>query len=100
MPLDQQKLFVKKMIATFFRKSGYNIYPDFPGFLAIATISLDNHITVNAPWYYTICLEKIVAELRKKNKKNSKHCFNLHQVYRSSHTVLLTMDYLKCEKLN
>lgn len=56
MPLQKlstksQKFFFfksNKMVAAFFRKSGYNIYP---AIVAIAIISLNNRKTVNAPWY-------------------------------------------------
>ena len=75
----------KKMIAAFFGKSGY-----------IATVPLEDHRTINALWYTTICLPKVVAELR---KKNSKRRIILHQDNASSHIASLTMDYLKREKI-
>ncbi|CAH1959164.1 unnamed protein product [Acanthoscelides obtectus] len=70
----------KKMVATFVSKAGH-----------IATIPLNEHRTVTADWYTTICLPKVVTELRKINPARR---IILHQDNASSHTAQRTRQYL------
>ena len=67
----------KKVIATFFGKSGY-----------ISTAPLEDRRTVNALWYTTISLSEVNSELRKKEEKKP---IIFNQDYASSHTALLTI---------
>ncbi|CAH2000578.1 unnamed protein product, partial [Acanthoscelides obtectus] len=70
----------KKMVATFVLKAGH-----------IATITLNEQRTVTADWYTTICLPKVITELRK--IKPGKRII-LHQDNASSHTAQKTRQYL------
>ncbi|CAH1973066.1 unnamed protein product [Acanthoscelides obtectus] len=66
----------KKMVAAFVSKAGH-----------IATILLNEQRTVTADWYSTICLPKVITELR---KINSERRIILHQDNASSHTAQKT----------
>ncbi|CAH1998257.1 unnamed protein product [Acanthoscelides obtectus] len=66
----------KKMVATFVSKAGH-----------IATIPLNQQRTVTADWYTTICLPKVITELRKINPERR---IILHQDNVSSHTAQKT----------
>lgn len=71
----------KRMIACFFGKSGH-----------VATIPLVERKSINAEWYTTICLPKVVEEVRKTNRRRR---ILLHQDNASSHTARMTTAYLK-----
>ncbi|CAH1982627.1 unnamed protein product [Acanthoscelides obtectus] len=71
----------KKMVATFVSKAGH-----------IATIPLNEQITVTADWYTTICLPKVITELRKINPERR---IILHQGNASSHTAQKTRHFPK-----
>ncbi|CAH2012943.1 unnamed protein product [Acanthoscelides obtectus] len=75
----------KKMVATFASKAGHT-----------ATIPLNEQITVTADWYTTICLPKVITELRKINPKRR---IILQQDNASSHTAQKTRQYLTEENL-
>ncbi|CAH1995632.1 unnamed protein product [Acanthoscelides obtectus] len=75
----------KKMVATFVSKAGH-----------IATIPLNEQRTVTANWYTTICLPKVVNELRKMNPERR---IILHQDNASSHTAQKTKQYLTEENV-
>ncbi|CAH1970983.1 unnamed protein product [Acanthoscelides obtectus] len=66
-----------KKVAIFVSKAGH-----------IATIPLNEQRTVTADWYTTICLPKIITELRKINQDNA-----------SSHTAQKTRQYLTKENM-
>ncbi|CAH1971957.1 unnamed protein product [Acanthoscelides obtectus] len=68
-----------KMVATFVSKAGH-----------IATIPLNEQRTVTADWYTTICLPKVITELRKINPERR---IILHQDNASSHTAQKTRQY-------
>ncbi|CAH1978256.1 unnamed protein product [Acanthoscelides obtectus] len=70
----------KKMVATFVSEAGH-----------IATIPLNEQRTVTADWYTTICLPKVITELRKINPERR---IILHQDNASSHTAQKTRQYL------
>ncbi|CAH1990877.1 unnamed protein product [Acanthoscelides obtectus] len=74
----------KKMVATFVSKAGH-----------IATIPLNEQRTVTADWYTTICLPKVITELRKINPER----IILHQDNASSHTAQKTRQYLTEENV-
>ncbi|CAH1995228.1 unnamed protein product, partial [Acanthoscelides obtectus] len=63
----------KKMVATFVSKAGH-----------IATIRLNEQRTLTADWYTTICLPKVITELRRVNPERR---IILHQDNASSHTA-------------
>ncbi|CAH2006892.1 unnamed protein product [Acanthoscelides obtectus] len=75
----------KKMVATFVSKAGY-----------IATLLLNDQGTVTADWYATICLPKVITELRKTNPERR---IMLHQDNASSHTAQKTRQYLTEENV-
>ncbi|CAH1974497.1 unnamed protein product, partial [Acanthoscelides obtectus] len=75
----------KNMVATFVSKAGH-----------IATIPLNEQRTVTADWYTTICLPKVITELRKINPERR---IILHQDNASSHTAQKTRQYLIEENL-
>ncbi|CAH1968193.1 unnamed protein product [Acanthoscelides obtectus] len=70
----------KNMVATFVSKAGH-----------IATIPLNDQRTVTADWYTTICLPKVITELRKINPERR---IILHQDNASSQTAQKTRQYL------
>ncbi|CAH1972730.1 unnamed protein product [Acanthoscelides obtectus] len=69
-----------KMVATFVSKAGH-----------IATIPLNEQRSVTADWYTTICLPKVITELRKINPERR---IILHQDNVSSHASQKTRQYL------
>ncbi|CAH1991124.1 unnamed protein product [Acanthoscelides obtectus] len=69
-----------KMVATFVSKAGH-----------IETIPLNEQRTVTADWYTTICLPKVITELRKVNPERR---IILHQDNASSHTAQKIRQYL------
>ncbi|CAH1968062.1 unnamed protein product [Acanthoscelides obtectus] len=73
------------MVATFVSKAGH-----------IATIPLNQQRTVTADWYTTICLPKVITELRKINPERK---IILHQDNASSHTAQKTRQYLTEENV-
>ncbi|CAH1996019.1 unnamed protein product [Acanthoscelides obtectus] len=73
------------MVATFVSKAGH-----------IATISLNEQRTVTADWYTTICLPKVITELRKINPERR---IILHQDNAGSHTDQKTRQYLTEENM-
>ncbi|CAH1997846.1 unnamed protein product [Acanthoscelides obtectus] len=73
------------MVAIFVSKAGH-----------IATITLNEQRTVTADWYTTICLPKVISELR---KINSERRLILHQDNASSHTAQKTRQYLTEENV-
>ncbi|CAH2013096.1 unnamed protein product [Acanthoscelides obtectus] len=75
----------KKMVATFVSKAGH-----------IATIPLNEQRTVTADWYTTICLPKVITELRKINPERR---IIPHQDKASSHTAQKTRQYLTEENV-
>ncbi|CAH2010405.1 unnamed protein product [Acanthoscelides obtectus] len=75
----------KKMVATFVSKAGH-----------IATIPLNEQRTVTGDWYTTICLPKVITELRKINPEKR---IILHQDNASSHTAQKTRQYLTEENV-
>ncbi|CAH2000696.1 unnamed protein product [Acanthoscelides obtectus] len=75
----------KKMVATFVSKAGH-----------IATIPLNEQRTVTADWYTTICLPKVISELRKINPERR---IILHQDNASSHAAQETRQYLTEENV-
>ncbi|CAH2007674.1 unnamed protein product [Acanthoscelides obtectus] len=75
----------KKMVATFVSKAGH-----------IATSPLNEQITVTADWYTTICLPKVITELRKINPERR---IILHQDNASSHTAQKIRQYLTEENV-
>ncbi|CAH1976428.1 unnamed protein product [Acanthoscelides obtectus] len=75
----------KNMVATFVSKAGH-----------IATIPLNERKTVTADWYTTICLPKVITELRKINPERR---IILHQDNASSHTAQKTRQYLTEENV-
>ncbi|CAH1997783.1 unnamed protein product, partial [Acanthoscelides obtectus] len=74
-----------KMVATFVSKAGH-----------IATIPLNEQRTVTAEWCTTICLPKVITELRKINPEGR---IILHQDNASSHTAQKTRQYLTEENV-
>ena len=48
----------KQMVACFFGKTGH-----------VATVPLEQSRTVHAEWYNSICLPKVLLEIRKTNKR-------------------------------
>ncbi|CAH1984058.1 unnamed protein product [Acanthoscelides obtectus] len=62
----------------------------------IATIPLNEQITVTADWYTTICLPKVITQLRKINPERR---IILHQDNASSHTAQRTRQYLTEENV-
>ncbi|CAH1997479.1 unnamed protein product [Acanthoscelides obtectus] len=76
---------LKKMVATLVSKAAH-----------IATIPLNEQITVTADWYTTICLPKVITELRKINPERR---IILHQDNASSHTAQKTRQYLTEENV-
>ncbi|CAH1965519.1 unnamed protein product [Acanthoscelides obtectus] len=62
----------------------------------IATIPLNEQRTVTADWYTTICLPKVITELRKINPERR---IILHQYNASSHTAQKTRQYLTEENV-
>ncbi|CAH1960456.1 unnamed protein product [Acanthoscelides obtectus] len=78
----RSRSFSKKMVAT---KSGH-----------IATIPLNEQRTVTADCYTTICLPKVITELRKINPERR---IILHQDNASSHTAQKTRQYLTEENV-
>ncbi|CAH2006728.1 unnamed protein product [Acanthoscelides obtectus] len=68
------------MVATFVSKADH-----------IATIPLNEQRTVTADWYTTICLPKVITELRKVNPERR---IILHQDDASSHTAQKPRKYL------
>ncbi|CAH1999530.1 unnamed protein product [Acanthoscelides obtectus] len=75
----------KKMVATFVSKAGH-----------IATIPLTEQITDTTDWYTTICLPKVITELRKINPERR---IIFHQDNASSHTAQKTRQYLTEENV-
>ncbi|CAH1977019.1 unnamed protein product [Acanthoscelides obtectus] len=75
----------EKMVATFVSKAGH-----------IATILLNEQRTVTADWHTTLCLAKVITELRKINPERR---IILHQDNASSHTAQRTRQYLTEENL-
>ncbi|CAH2012489.1 unnamed protein product [Acanthoscelides obtectus] len=75
----------KKKVATFASKAGH-----------IATIPLNEPITITAEWYTTICLPKVITELRNINPKRRNI---LHQDNASPHTAQKTRQYLTEENV-
>ncbi|CAH1987795.1 unnamed protein product [Acanthoscelides obtectus] len=75
----------KKMIATFVSKAGH-----------IVTIPLNEQRTVTADWYTTICLPKVITELRIINPERR---IILHQDNASPHTAQKTRQYLTEENV-
>ncbi|CAH1960268.1 unnamed protein product [Acanthoscelides obtectus] len=75
----------KKMVATFVSKAGH-----------IATIPLNKQRTVTADWYTTICLAKVITELRKINPERRSI---FHQDNASSHTAHKTRQHLTEENV-
>ncbi|CAH1977550.1 unnamed protein product [Acanthoscelides obtectus] len=75
----------KKMVATFVSKAGH-----------IATIPLNEQRTVTADWYTTICLPKVITELRKISPERR---IILQQDNTSSHTAQKTRQYLTEENM-
>ncbi|CAH1959965.1 unnamed protein product [Acanthoscelides obtectus] len=73
------------VVATFVSKAGH-----------IATIPLNEQRTVTADWYTTICLPKVINELRKINPERR---IILHQDNASSHTAQKTRQYLMEENV-
>ncbi|CAH1980429.1 unnamed protein product [Acanthoscelides obtectus] len=69
----------KKVVATFVSKAGH-----------IATIPLNEQRTITADWYTTICLPKVITELRKVNPER----IILRQDNASTHTAQKTRQYL------
>ncbi|CAH1966256.1 unnamed protein product [Acanthoscelides obtectus] len=72
-----------KMVATFVSKPGQ-----------IATVPLNEQRTVIADWYITICLPKVITELRKIRRRAI-----LHQDNANSHTSQKTRQYLTEENV-
>ncbi|CAH1967308.1 unnamed protein product [Acanthoscelides obtectus] len=62
----------------------------------IATIPLNEQRTVTADWYTTICLPKVITELRKINPERR---IILHQDNAGSHTAQKTRQYLTEENV-
>ncbi|CAH2005168.1 unnamed protein product [Acanthoscelides obtectus] len=83
--IQKNKLVSKKMVATFVSKAGH-----------IATIPLNEQRTVTADWYTTICLPKVIIELRKINPEKR---IILHQGNAISHTAQKTRQYLTEENV-
>ncbi|CAH2016515.1 unnamed protein product [Acanthoscelides obtectus] len=75
----------KKMVETFVSKAGH-----------IATIPLNEQITVTADWYTTICLPIVITQLQ---KINHERIIILHQHNASSHTAQKTRQYLTEENV-
>ncbi|CAH1963279.1 unnamed protein product [Acanthoscelides obtectus] len=75
----------KKMVPTFVSKAGH-----------IATIPLNEQRAVTADWYTTICLPKVITELRKINPERK---IILHQDNASSHTAQKTRQNLTEENV-
>ncbi|CAH2004529.1 unnamed protein product [Acanthoscelides obtectus] len=74
-----------KVVATFVSKAGH-----------IATIPLNEQRTVTADWYTTICLPKVITELRKINPERR---IILYQDNASSHTAQKRRQYLTEENV-
>ncbi|CAH2000155.1 unnamed protein product [Acanthoscelides obtectus] len=75
----------EKPTETFVSKAGH-----------IATIPLNEQRTVTADWYTTICLPKVITELRKINPERR---MILHQDNANSHTAQKTRQYLTEENV-
>ncbi|CAH2000125.1 unnamed protein product [Acanthoscelides obtectus] len=75
----------KKMVVTFVSKAGH-----------IATIPLNEQRIITADRYTTICLPKVITELRKINPERR---IILHQDNASSHTAQKTRQYLTEENV-
>ncbi|CAH1999367.1 unnamed protein product [Acanthoscelides obtectus] len=74
-----------KMVATFVSKAGH-----------IATIPFNEQRAVTADWYTTICLPKVITELRKINPERR---ITLHQDNASSHAAQRTRQCLTKENV-
>ncbi|XP_031622994.1 histone-lysine N-methyltransferase SETMAR-like [Contarinia nasturtii] len=74
------------MIASFFSVTGH-----------VATVCLEDQRSVNAEWYTTICLPKVIAEIRKSNFKRR---IILHHDNAGSHTAKKTNDYLTAQSID
>ncbi|CAH1987723.1 unnamed protein product [Acanthoscelides obtectus] len=77
-------------------KRGRVSLSDDPNAGHIATIPLNEQRTVTADWYTTICLAKVITELRKINPERR---IILHQDNASSHTAQKTKQYLTEENV-
>ena len=75
----------KKMIASFFGVTGH-----------VTTVALEDQKTVTANWYTTICLPKVIEEIRKHNMRRR---IILHHDNASSHTATQTVNYLKHQNI-
>ncbi|CAH1982818.1 unnamed protein product [Acanthoscelides obtectus] len=75
----------KKMVSTFVSKAGH-----------IATIPLNEQRNITAEWYTTICLAKVITELRKIKPERR---IILHEDNASSHTAQKTRQYLTKENV-
>ena len=73
------------MVACFFGINGH-----------VATVPLRERRTVNSDWYTTICLLKVLEEIRKTNKKRR---IILHHDNASSHTSAKTREYLSGQNI-
>ncbi|CAH1994001.1 unnamed protein product [Acanthoscelides obtectus] len=97
---------LKKMVATFVSKAGHiakiknrlrgQEFQSPEEAVHIATLPLNEQITVTADWYTTICLPKVITELRKINPARK---IILHQDNASSHTAQKTRQYLTEENV-
>lgn len=75
----------KQMVACFFGINGH-----------VATVPLHERRTVNSDWYTTICLPKVLEEIRKTNKTRR---IILHHDNASSHTSAKTREYLSGQNI-
>lgn len=73
----------KKMVATFFRRSGH-----------VATIELEDRRTVNSDWYVSICLPRVFQEIENQRARTGLRGLLLHHDNASAHTAVNTLDFL------
>jgi histone-lysine N-methyltransferase SETMAR len=73
----------KRMVAVFFRRSGL-----------VKVVPVEQHRTVTAEWYCTVCLPAVFAELRNSRPKSNLRNIQLHHDNAPAHTAARTLDYL------
>ena len=78
----------KKMVASFFTKRGH-----------LTTVPLDNRRTVNAEWYVTECLPKVIASWKTRHPRSKPGHLMLHHDNASAHRAARTVDFLEKEKV-
>lgn len=79
----------KVMICTFFCRSGH-----------LVTVPLEEQRTVNAEWYVSVCLPKVLRSIQEKRPKTGLRGIFLHQDNASAHIAQKTTQYFETNKVN